>query len=359
MREEEEVFFRPTCRQGISIPSILSSRYLRNGVLTPGDLILAAVITSQPEDQAIAQRVAREILFGREQEEAESQQNLLKNVDLLKNDGGISGGSQLLKDWDRIRRDEEYQRRLRRIANSIVLRSDSICDYNYLTKEDSGPLEGEKLSFFYWGDDPELVDFDESLENLIIQGKELSWARYEDFIIRHKRGQRKAVAILQDISGSMGSALRYSLIFGAILIYVLQKHELAIAFFESDDYIVKRFFDMMPAEKAAAAMISANSMLGTMGGHALTWARKQLSKVDGRYHERECIILSDLGFGDIDEVAGEVKLLKRMGIRVTIILPPAYIYKSALKILTELKCSFIKLDDGGIDELIGEVAKVA
>jgi len=358
MREEEDVFFRPTCRQGISIPSLLSSRYLRNGLLTPEDLVLTAVVTSQPEDQPTAYRVAMEILFGEEREEEEEGIGLDLHISEEMN-SGIGDGQQYNKEWwERLHKDKEYQRKLRATAERIILRAESRCDYTYLTKEVSGPLEGEKLSIFCRGDDPELVDFEESLENLLSQGKEPSGVRYEDLIIRQRRGQRKAVVILQDISGSMAYALRYSLIYGALLLYALRKHELAFAFFESDDYIVKRFFDKMPIEEAVASMLAARSMLGTMGEYALKWARGQLNKIDGRYYERECIIISDFGFHDIEEVTDEIEQLVKMDIRVVIILPPAFIYRSALEMVEKIGCSIVELKAGEIDRFAEVVTGV-
>ncbi|MDY6796365.1 MAG: VWA domain-containing protein [Actinomycetota bacterium] len=357
MRGENEVSFKPTCRQGISIPNLLTSRYLRKALLTPEDLVLAAVVTSQPEDQSTAYRVAMEILFGQETEEDEGASIELPISE--ESGTGIGDGQQLTKQWwDKLSKDKEYRHKLRTQAEKIILRANSRCDYTYLTKEDSGPLEGERLSYFCRGDDPELVDFEESLESLLSQGKDPSGARYEDLIMHQRRGQRKAVVILQDISGSMAYILKYSLIYGAILLYALRKHELAFAFFESDDYIVKRFFDKMPLEEAVASMLAARSMLGTMGEYALKWARGQLTMVDGRYYERECIIISDFGFHDIEEVTREIEQLVKMDIRVIIILPPAFIYRSALELVEKAGCSIVELKAVEVDEFAEVVTGV-
>ena len=348
MRQEQEVYFRPTCRQAISIPSLLSSRHLRSGLLTPEDLVLAAVATSQPEDQATAHRVAMDILSGEEEGEKESkEENEVAELSPIqsKSGSGISSGAQLVKEWwERFHWDKEYRRQLMAKAEKIVLRSESRCEYTFLTKEALGPIEGEILSPFWWGDDPDLIDFEESLENLMSQGKKPSQARYEDLIVRQRRGQRKAVVFLQDISGSMDNALRYSLMYGAILLYALRRHELALAFFEGNDYIIKQFFDKQPIEEVVEAMLSASSMRGTMGEGALKWAREQLGKIDGRYYEKECIIFSDFGFFDSRKVAAEIKKLARMDVKVIIILPPVFIYRAGLEAVGKTDYSIVELD---------------
>ena len=352
MRAEEEVNFSPTCRQSTSIPSLLSSSFLRKGFLTSRDLILAAVVTSKPEDQHTARRLALEILFGEEERE-EAGEIVPDIVKTQQRPEGVSGGDQLFLEWlEKLRLDRDFLFKLKAMADEIQLWSDSKCDFNLLTREEVGPLEGEKLTTFCRGDDTELIDFEESLENLLAQGKEPALLRYEDLIIRQRRGQRKAVVILQDVSASMRHALRYSKIYGAILLYALQKHELAFAFFESNDYVIKQFFDKVPIEEAIASMLAAGTKMGTMGEYALRWARQQFGKIDGRYHERECIILSDLGFDDIEEVAAEIKRLTQMDVRVSIILPPAYIYRSCLDAVKNLHCSIVEMDAGKMESFI-------
>jgi len=244
-------------------------------------------------------------------------------------------------------------------AEKMMVGSNSKCEYTFLTKEETGPLEGEMIRPFSWGDDSEMIDFEETLENLMSQGKRLSQASYDDFVVRERRGQRKSVVFLQDISGSMSDALKHSLIYAAMLLYALRKHEIALAFFESNDYIIKRFSDGQPVEGVIDALLSARPMTGTMGGAAVRWAREQLCKINGRYYERECLIFSDFGFFDKAKVADEIMEIRNMDIKVIIILPPSFIYQSSLNnVLNRTDCAVVQLDKAKVakfPEVIGAV----
>jgi len=140
--------------------------------------------------------------------------------------------------------------------------------------------------------------------------------------------------------------------------HFLHRHEIAFAFFESDAYVIKEFSDRKSIDHLIDEMISAESMFGTMGANVLRWGRNQLAKVEGRYHERVCIIMSDLGFFDIPKVAAEIQMLKQMDTKVIIILPPAFIYRSSLDVIGKAGCTVIELDGENIarfPEIIGEV----
>ena len=63
MRKERRLSHRPSLRTTLAVPKLLTARYFRTQRLTPQDYIEAAVFNTPYEDQEIAERVAREILF--------------------------------------------------------------------------------------------------------------------------------------------------------------------------------------------------------------------------------------------------------------------------------------------------------
>ncbi|MDX9724017.1 MAG: hypothetical protein RBU37_24920, partial [Myxococcota bacterium] len=63
MRRDSRVQHPPSLRSSLAIPRFLSARYFRTHRLSPLDYVAAAVLNTTPEDQAIAEQVARELLF--------------------------------------------------------------------------------------------------------------------------------------------------------------------------------------------------------------------------------------------------------------------------------------------------------
>jgi hypothetical protein len=347
---------------------------MRNGGLSAQDFLKAAVVTSYPENQVVAYKIAWEILYGEEKQQEEEGEESPKKAatggtvpagakkigEEEPPDFGVGGGDELIMEWwFKFRREREYRLKLMEEAERTMLTAESKCEYTFLTKEDFGPLEGDKRRYFSPGDDPDYIDYEETIDELLSQGKGLSGIRYDDFVVKERKGQRKAVAILQDVSGSMSFALGHCLICTAMLLYALRKHEIALALFESNEYIIKRFFDRKPFEEVFDTILSARPMAGTMGGKTLKWGKEQLKKIDGRYYERECLIFSDFGFFDKAKVADEIMEIRNMDIKVIIILPPSFIYQSSLNnVLNRTDCAVIQLDKAKVakfPEVIGAV----
>ncbi len=63
MRKQKRLTHKQCLRTAIAIPKLLTARYFRRKTLQPNDYIEAAVFNTPYEDQAIAERVATEILF--------------------------------------------------------------------------------------------------------------------------------------------------------------------------------------------------------------------------------------------------------------------------------------------------------
>jgi len=371
MREHPDVpsSLEPSTRQAIAIPTLLSGRRMRRGCIGAEDFVLAAVATSCVENQDIAYKVAMGILLGKQSEKRREEDGKAYALDKMgmEVDGrgrseipqfvekgkkvsgsGVGGGDERFLEWVRkFRGDKEYRRRIIEMAERISLACNSRCESTSasLVKEDSGILYGEKVRYFQPGDDPSLIDFEESIENIISQCKRLSEIRYEDFIVRERRGQRMAVVLLEDISGSMSQAIKYSMTYVAILLYAFRKHEIALGFFESNPYAVKEFFDKKSVEETIESVLSARTRGGTKGGHILRWARDQLEGIDERYYEKMCIVCGDMGFHDIEEVAAEIKRMRDAGIKVVIILPPASTcYEFCVGMVENAKPIIVELD---------------
>ena len=63
MRRQRTAAHTPSLRTSLAIPRLLTARCLRTGALSPRDYVAAAVLCSPPEDQDLAEAVARSIVF--------------------------------------------------------------------------------------------------------------------------------------------------------------------------------------------------------------------------------------------------------------------------------------------------------
>lgn len=358
----------PSTRQAIAIPAILTSRWMRHGSLTSDDFITAAVATSHIDNQEIARKIAIEILTkrtitkrkgdafhggagqvdtpGRKARPGDRKVGKEAPVSMGEEDtAGAGSGEETFAEWLRaFRGRRDFRERVYEQARRIRIASDSSCEHTSLAIEDSGILDGEKLRPFDDSTDPDLVDFEESIESIFGQGKRLLEITREDLMVRERRGQRKAVVLLEDISGSMGAALKHSVICIVTLLYAFRRHEVALAFFEGNPYVLREFFSGEPVEKTIERVLSASTMYGTMGGKVLEWAHRHLEQIDARYYDKLCIICSDMGFFDIEKVVREIKTMKKEGIEVIIILPPGFVYRSAVDAVRKAGPLIIELD---------------
>lgn len=374
MREHPDVprTLEPTTRQAVAIPSFLSARFMRRGRLGLEDLVEAAVVTSYAENQEIARRVALEILTGRasrrrgcreEGAEAPRHERSAAQVGLgIRADGepgepeggggdGIGPGDDVFREWiERYRCDKEYRRRVSGLAERIILTSLSNCGHTSLFKEDFGVFEGERLDYFQLGDDFELIDFDESIQNIIDHRRDVSEVAYEDFLVRERRGQRKAVVFLEDISASMGEAIDFCKLLSVVLLLCLRRHEISLAFFESGPYVIKEFFEKKPVDEVVESVLSTRTLFGTMGGNVMRWAREQLGGVEGRYYEKVCVILSDMGFFDMDRVVEEMRAMREDGVKVVLLLPPTLVYRRNVQRAMAAGPEVIDMDSRSVDD---------
>ncbi|MEZ4370350.1 MAG: vWA domain-containing protein [Polyangiaceae bacterium] len=69
LRRHKGLSLPPSLRTTLAIPRLLSARYFRTGILVPKDYLDAARLTAAPEDRALVEVVARELIFPRASDE--------------------------------------------------------------------------------------------------------------------------------------------------------------------------------------------------------------------------------------------------------------------------------------------------
>jgi len=95
-----------------------------------------------------------------------------------------------------------------------------------------------------------------------------------------------------------------------------------------------------------------------MGGNVMRWAREQLGAVEGRYYEKVCIILSDMGFFDMDRVAEEMESMREDGVKVIILLPPALVYRSNVRKVMRAGPEVVEMDAESVEDFARAMSAV-
>lgn len=90
----------------------------------------------------------------------------------------------------------------------------------------------------------------------------------------------------------------------------------------------------------------------------MKWAREQLGRVEGRYYEKICIVLSDMGFFDMERVADEMRSMWDAGVKVILLLPPTLVYKSNVHAATRAGPEVIGMDAKSVGDFAHAMSTV-
>ena len=231
-------------------------------------------------------------------------------------------GSNLLVQWFHYRNKvpESVKEPLRKLAKEVLLQYAVSLGKSLVGDRSRGLLEGEQVRAYVPGDDPSLVDLEETLDHMVTAGKPLSMLDGDDIRVRKTTHGRRAVAMLIDISGSMeGNKLTWCAIAAAMLAYALQPDELSLAFFESDTHIVKRFDEEMSIEEIADALLNLASMGGTMLSTGLTHVASELRSVEQKH--KTALVLTDAAIYDLEQCAPACRMLAALHTRAVWFVP--------------------------------------
>jgi hypothetical protein len=417
MRGSREVQEKPSPRQGIAICDLLLPVYLRKGRLSVQDLVEIAVYTSKVENQGIAEKIALEVLLNVEESEerppeldeeallgllSQKSDDLVSyestdedrpgqgeiqpvhdsNVDLFREftsqpDLGVGPGEdELVKiaiRRNKDRRDERSRRRLAEFLKAKLLKLGR--EFERSTEELRRPI----LRPFEYGDDPEDIDEERSLENIFDQGKRMDEVGYDDFLIRKKDRKRKSIVYVLDISNTMFyqaeglTSIHYSVMSLVPLLWSLRQERFGMILYESNSHVQKdvheegdvdEIIDNLlmlvtsttgDVEKSLRGTKGSRTWGGTVPNNSLKWALEQLDS-SGDRTERICFyfgdfVLEDPGVTPVEKM--EVfKILERMlerGIHVVACVSPlargdifSPYSENVLELLREIGCEEIE-----------------
>jgi uncharacterized protein with von Willebrand factor type A (vWA) domain len=217
--------------------------------------------------------------------------------------------------------------------------------------------ESHELRVFMDGDAMENVDLEETMLNLIDQGKMPEQLGPADILChQEKEGELKVLLIL-DFSGSMsGERITNSIIACMALLQVMHSNEISVVVFESNTKIVKDFDTKTNIDQLSVELLNLKAQGGTQITRSLEYIIKCLEKAESEQILFTCI-LSDFAVYETDREL--IPLLQRMrnnNLRLNLISTPTPEKKTIdlFKRYLELKHTIIQTPQQ-ISQLIAEL----
>jgi len=388
LRISRECEAKPSPRQGINMGRLILPPYLRQGYLSFNDLLNAAVVTSHVECQRVAEKIAAEILVNLEHEEQEPEYDfsgedfmslLSKKMEEVyvtphgigqendfaaahnstvdqfesfqnKPDIGVGPGEdEIVKTGVKAMKNSKSEETRKILADLLKER------LLKLGREFERKEAWEKLRSvtpFQLGEDPDLIDEERSLENILDLGRSVDEIRYDDFMMRQQDRQKRTIVYILDISNTMFydlegiNSISYSVLSMVPLMWGLRREKYGLCLYESNSHVVKDLYEeinIMPAledlvnmvtmtttemEKRFSGGLSKMTWGGTVPGKSLQWAYDQITEISDR-SDRIVFIFSDFVLTQPGEVTEEnlqnYYILERMvdlGVRVCACVSP-------------------------------------
>lgn len=389
LRVSRECEAKPSPRQGINMGRLMLPPYLRQGYLSFNDLLNAAVVTSHVECQRVAEKIAAEILVNLEHEEQEPEYDFTgedflsllskkmqeevyvtphgigqendfaaahnSTVDQFesfqnKPDIGVGPGEdEIVKTGVKAMKNSKSEETRKILADLLKER------LLKLGREFERREAWEKqrsVTPFQQGEDPDLIEEERSLENILDLGRSIDEIRYDDFMMRQRDRQKRTIIYILDISNTMFydlegiNSISYSILSMVPLMWGLRREKYGLCLYESNSHIVKDLYEeinIMPAledlismvtmtttemEKRFSGGLSKMTWGGTVPGKSLQWAYDQITDISDR-SDRVVFIFSDFVLTQPGELTEEnlqnYYILERMvdlGVRVCACVSP-------------------------------------
>jgi hypothetical protein len=296
MRKNRNCPEKPSTRQGINISKLLINSYLKKGFLQFQDFIETSVVTSKIECQKIAEETALDILLKNENKDIPEKQEV--ENDLLTIISKINDNLTYVTPHGQ-GLENEYTPYYE--TETVVVPKENMPSIGVGPGEDevikiflSGVKEGnkelQKISLDYlmkilikigneferkidWsktsairpyqpGEDPELIDEEKSLENIMDLSRRPDEIRYNDFLMKKKRKNDRIICYVMDISNTMFyefdglNSLNYSILCLIPLIWAFRREKFSVILYESNTHIIKDLQDNSSIENITEEILS-------------------------------------------------------------------------------------------------------
>jgi Mg-chelatase subunit ChlD len=232
-------------------------------------------------------------------------------------------GENMLKQWFIHRKNipPKAKQKVKELAKKMLIELGIYYSRARLGTATTGPIPINIVRPYMIGDDIENIDLEETINNILEKGKELSHIGYDDFYVHETAKGLRSACIELDISGSMsGEKLAYMAICTTMLVYSLKKDELAVCFFESDTHVIKEMDKKADLEEIAEELLTIKAKGGTRLQKSLEWARRQFKEKSGS-REKLNILFTDAEVYDLERAMNELRIFRSMGIDFVLVSP--------------------------------------
>jgi len=297
MRESEECRDKPSPRQAIRMYRMMLPIFMKKGYLTLEDLVEIAVVTSKPDNQDLAKRIAGDIIWSLDElhrplPTTQTTEDILRSLIRSKNKGSFihlvsqnpeesveaaldlysetgdesgldlievllrepapgvgPGEDKLMRAYLKSMRTDirkESRRLWKDILKKRLIRLG--WEYEHIGKN----VTSYNLRPYEPGEDTELIDEEKSLESILIdQGKTVEEIAHRDFLMRKREKRPKTIVYVLDVSNTMyleslgGEALnsiQYSVLCLIPLLYAFRRERYGLTLFESNTHVIKDLY---------------------------------------------------------------------------------------------------------------------
>ncbi len=359
MRRSREVVEKPSPRQSINMGKILLPGYMREGCLKFEDLLRAAVITSQVDNQKMAEKIALDVLTNVSEYEEEPQEDLEGDqlLSLLskktqevyvtpmakgleqnivndhpnisapdqftkfknKPDVGVGPGEDRILKFGAKALKEERDEKMRRLLAHLLKEKLMKLGRELERKDDWSRFASVRP--FQPGEDTDSIEEDRSLENILDLGRKIEEIRPEDFMMLKRKKRNRSIIYIQDISNTMFydyegiNSVNYSVLSLIPLMWGLRNDKWGLILYESNSHVIKDLTDEMDLEPILEQLLDMITMTttqmefrfrgtidgstwgGTIPNKSIQWAYEQLSEAPER-SDRICFYFSDFVLTD-------------------------------------------------------------
>jgi hypothetical protein len=274
-----------------------------------------------------------------------------KYEDLVLRGMSTGDGTNLLLQWYACSENLplSFKKRFEKIAKETLLDLGfRLAKHKFGFIRNGGLLEQDNLRVYIDGDSIDVVDIDETIENVIDQGKSCIQITPDDIVCAKESESAVKVVFALDTSGSMsGAKLVHSAITVCALLFLMKPEDIALVFFESDTHVVKEFDDTKSVDKVASELLALKSMGGTMVTRTLEFIATNFKRF-GPEELLYAIIVSDFEFNeDEDALRPIIVRLKQPNLIMKLLLTHDARPRRLFPFTSTLDCQIVRLPEIG------------
>lgn len=224
-----------------------------------------------------------------------------KAANILSQALGAGGGENLLYEWFKNSHSipHPFRQVVKDHAKLIMIDLAKAKASALVGSSEAGPLPDGTTRPYFIGDDPDTIDIDETLDNILITGKQIDQITWDDIIVRKTVTGRRCVVFLIDISGSMqGEPLGCCSLATAMLLSAFARDELGVALFESNSHIICEIDKEIEIDDVIDEILDLQARGGTQMQAGLAWAEEQLKLSHSK--DKMFIMATDAMIGDFN-----------------------------------------------------------